>query len=91
MNDCMDAKRAIAESAHMSRPSATHHPAVLKDAGLVSVSKKGTKNYYYMDANPALREELASLFFRDLGDRKACGRGGLSFRRGRVQKGEMKK
>ena len=62
MNDCMDAKRAIAESAHMSRPSATHHPAVLKDAGLVSVSKEGTKNYYYMDAKPALREELASLF-----------------------------
>lgn len=46
----------------MSRPSATHRLAVLKEAGLVSVLKQGTKNYYYMDVNPSLWGRLASLF-----------------------------
>ncbi len=54
--------RAVAESAHMSRPSATHHLAILKEAGLVSVLKEGTKNYYYLDANAALWGRLAALF-----------------------------
>ncbi len=77
MNECVEAKRRLAEklapctkalaaigaeSAHMSRPSATHHLAILKEAGLVSVLKEGTKNYYYLDANAALWGRLAALF-----------------------------
>ena len=46
----------------MSRPSVTHHLAILKEAGLVSVLKEGTKNFYYMDADPELWGRLAALF-----------------------------
>lgn len=53
---------AVAERVHMSRPSATHHLAILKEAGLVSVLKEGTKNFYYMDADPELWGRLAALF-----------------------------
>lgn len=52
----------IAQKTHLSRPSVSRQLRVLSGAGLVSVYKAGTKSFYYMDANVALWEKLASLF-----------------------------
>ena len=42
---------AITERTHLSRPAVSHHLQILKDAGLVKMRRKGTKNYYYFDAD----------------------------------------
>ena len=41
----------ITEKTHLSRPAVSHHLQILKDAGLVSMHRVGTKNFYYVDAN----------------------------------------
>ena len=39
----------IAEKAHLTRPSVSHHLQLLKASGIVAVRREGTKNYYYID------------------------------------------
>ncbi|GAA3400711.1 ArsR/SmtB family transcription factor [Paenibacillus hodogayensis] len=39
---------------HLSRPAISHHLRVLKNAGIVSVHKEGTKNYYRLNARNAM-------------------------------------
>ncbi|WP_042161219.1 ArsR/SmtB family transcription factor [Paenibacillus gorillae] len=39
---------------HLSRPAISHHLRVLKDAGIVSVHREGTKNYYRLNAKNAM-------------------------------------
>lgn len=39
----------IQKRSHVSRSSVSHHLKVLLDAGIISVRKEGTKNYYYID------------------------------------------
>ena len=39
----------ITKKTHLSRPAVSHHLQILKDAGIVSRRKEGTKNYYYFD------------------------------------------
>lgn len=41
----------ITEKTHLSRPAVSHHLQIMKDAGLVSMHRAGTMNYYYVDAN----------------------------------------
>jgi len=36
----------ITERMPLSRPAISHHLKILKDAGLVSIDRKGTENYY---------------------------------------------
>lgn len=40
---------AIAAQVDLSRPAVSHHLRVLLDAGLVSLRRKGTRNYYQAD------------------------------------------
>ncbi|GAA0381216.1 DNA-binding transcriptional ArsR family regulator [Bacillus horti] len=40
----------IGKYTHLSRPAISHHLKILKDAGLVSMNREGTKNYYLLDA-----------------------------------------
>lgn len=41
----------ITEKTHLSRPAVSHHLQIMKDAGLISMHRVGTMNYYYVDAN----------------------------------------
>lgn len=47
----------ITESLPLSRPAVSHHLKLLKNAGLISVNRKGTENYYYL----TLKTSLANL------------------------------
>ena len=40
----------ITQKTHLSRPAVSHHLKILKEAGLVSMHRTGTKNYYYINA-----------------------------------------
>lgn len=40
----------IQENTNISRAAVSHHMKVLKDAGVVSVRREGTKNYYYLNS-----------------------------------------
>lgn len=41
----------IAEHSPLSRPAVSHHLKILRDAGIVSIIKEGTKRYYYLSIN----------------------------------------
>ena len=52
MNDCRGERVGdITEKTHLSRPAVSHHLQILKDAGILSVRKEGTKNFYYFDSD----------------------------------------
>lgn len=46
----------IREKSHLSRPAVSHHLKILKEAGIVSVLKKGTLNYYKLSTLSKLQE-----------------------------------
>lgn len=52
----------LTKQTHLSRPAVSHHLKVLKDAGMVSVYKKGTMNFYHIDANESQWGQLTLLF-----------------------------
>lgn len=41
----------ITKRTNLSRPAVSHHLQILKDAGILSVRKEGTKNYYCFDSS----------------------------------------
>lgn len=51
----------ITARTNLSRPAVSHHLKVLKDAGIVSMFKKGTMNFYHMDANEGMWGQIALL------------------------------
>lgn len=51
----------IAEKAHLTRPSVSHHLQILKDAGIVAMRREGTKNYYYLSADETHWKEISNL------------------------------
>jgi ArsR family transcriptional regulator len=44
----------IERHTHLSRPAISHHLRVLKNAGIVSVHREGTKNFYRLNARNAM-------------------------------------
>ncbi len=48
----------ITEHTHLSRPAVSHHLRILKDAGLISMQRRGTMNFYYIDAASGCWEGL---------------------------------
>lgn len=51
----------IAEKAHLTRPSVSHHLKILKESGIVAMRKEGTKNFYYLSVNGTQWKEIADL------------------------------
>lgn len=51
----------ITQRSHLSRPAVSHHLQILKDAGLVSMYRVGTMNFYYADANERCWGRLKAL------------------------------
>lgn len=52
----------ITKKTHLSRPAVSHHLQILKDAGIVSRRKEGTKNYYYFgDKNNSMASLITTL------------------------------
>lgn len=51
----------IARKAHLTRPSASHHLQILREAGIVNMRKEGTKNYYYISARQTQWRAMADL------------------------------
>ena len=48
----------ITERTHLSRPAVSHHLRIMRDCGLVSIDKQGTKNYYSLN----IGEDFQNLF-----------------------------
>lgn len=51
----------ITERTHLSRPAVSHHLQILKDAGILSVRKEGTKNFYYFDSDLSTMKKLVNV------------------------------
>ena len=62
MNDCKGVRvDEITEKTHLSRPAVSHHLQILKDAGILSVRKEGTKNFYYFDSEMKSMKRLLNV------------------------------
>lgn len=46
----------ITEKTSLSRPAVSHHLKILKTAGLISVRREGTCNYYYLSIADSTRQ-----------------------------------
>lgn len=51
----------IARKAHLTRPSVSHHPQILKESGIVAMRREGTKNDYHISADETRWKEIAEL------------------------------
>lgn len=51
----------IAEKTHLTRPSVSHHLQILKEAGIVTMRREATKNYYYLSADETRWKEISGL------------------------------
>lgn len=51
----------IAKKTHLTRPSVSHHLQILKAAGIVSMKKDGTKNFYYISKDTSKWESIKDL------------------------------
>lgn len=51
----------ITERTHLSRPAVSHHLQILKEARIVGMRRKGTMNFYYMNAKDTEWSSLAGL------------------------------
>lgn len=51
----------IAEKAHLTRPSVSHHLQILREAGIVAMRREGTRNFYYLSADETQWKDLAEL------------------------------
>lgn len=52
----------IASKTSLSRPAVSHHLKILKDANLIGMRRKGTKNYYYLEVQQSDLFKLKQLF-----------------------------
>ena len=51
----------ITAKTHLSRPAVSHHLQILREAGLINMHRKGTMNYYYVDADKSCWHGLKML------------------------------
>lgn len=56
----------IVRRSDLSRPAVSHHLKILKDAGIISVRREGTRNYYYLDPDMEAFKELISVLQRSV-------------------------
>ena len=50
----------ITVKTNLSRPAVSHHLQIMKDAGLITMRKEGTMNFYSFDPKMEALEQLAS-------------------------------
>ncbi len=48
----------ITKRTHLSRPAVSHHLKILKDSGIISMHRDGTKNYYYVNSSETQWKQL---------------------------------
>lgn len=48
----------ITKRTHLSRPAVSHHLQILKNAGIISMYREGTKNYYYVNSSETVWKQL---------------------------------
>lgn len=51
----------LAQKVNLSRPAVSHHLKLLKDVDMVSMYKKGTMNFYHVDADESQWNKICSL------------------------------
>ena len=51
----------ITKKTQLSRPAVSHHLKILKEAGIISMNREGTKNYYYVSPNETIWKPLTEL------------------------------
>ena len=51
---------------NLSRPAVSHHLRILKDAGIISLRREGTRNFYYLDPNMKSFRLLISVLERSV-------------------------
>lgn len=51
----------IAKKTHLTRPSVSHHLQILKDSGIETMRKEGTKNFYYLSVDETAWKDIANL------------------------------
>lgn len=49
-------------STNLSRAAVSHHLKVLKDAGIITFRREGTKNFYYLDSASSSLLAVSELF-----------------------------
>ena len=52
----------ITKRTHLSRPAVSHHLKILKEAGVVTMRKEGTMNFYAMDLDDKI-DDLYDLVY----------------------------
>lgn len=52
----------IQKKSHISRSAVSHHLKVLLDAGIISMRREGTKNYYYIDFQDSTVQPVISFW-----------------------------
>lgn len=52
----------ITQQTHLSRPAVSHHLKLLKQVGLVTLRKEGTKNYYALNTDMTSLKQIQQLF-----------------------------
>lgn len=48
----------ICKISNLSRPAISHHMKYLKESGIIKVNRKGTMNFYYLDADTKLNNVI---------------------------------
>ena len=56
----------ITKKTHLSRSAVSHHLKILKEAGLVSMHRDKTMNYYYVDADETCWNGLKTVSYTHL-------------------------
>ena len=51
----------ITTRTHLSRPAVSHHLKILRDAKIITMRRKGTMNFYYVNADGTEWSKLAKL------------------------------
>lgn len=51
----------LTECTHLSRPAVSHHLQILKSANIINMYRRGTKNFYFLDADNTQWKKIEDL------------------------------
>lgn len=52
----------LTKKTHLSRPAISHHLKLLKNAGIVTMRREGTRNYYALNKDLSTLKKIQQLF-----------------------------